>query len=107
MTKRVFLIAATRLLHPEYLDEDWARTLELSATDAELLTEGAARTCYQSWDRPNKRTEKNADFVKHINEIQHFSVMEHASATFYITGVSRSFTHQPSSVALRSRTTTT
>lgn len=61
-------------------------------TDAELLIEFAGRNCYQSWHNPAGRT--NAEYIENILKQGHGSVLEHASATFYITGVSRSLTHE-------------
>jgi thymidylate synthase (FAD) len=63
-------------------------------TDADYLTEFAGRSCYQSWNRPNPATASNSDYIKHIIDSAHFSVLEHGSATFYIEGVSRSLTHE-------------
>lgn len=63
--------------------------------DAEYLAEFAGRACYQSWNRPNPETADTQDYVrKNILAKGHESVLEHASATFYITGVSRSLTHE-------------
>lgn len=58
----------------------------------DLLAEFAGRSCYQSWDNPSGRD--NRSYLANIIEQQHFSVLEHASATFYIEGVSRSLTHE-------------
>ena len=58
-------------------------------TDADFLAEGAGRSCYESWTRPNPKTRKNEDYLAHIIDQKHLSVLEHASATFYLTGVSR------------------
>lgn len=58
------------------------------------LAEVAGRTCYQSWGRPNEKTATNAGYLANILAQKHYSVLEHASATFYIEGVSRSFTHE-------------
>lgn len=54
----------------------------------------AGRACYQSWKRPNPKTASTDGYLRHILEVGHMSVLEHASATFYMTGVSRSFTHE-------------
>lgn len=67
------------------------------STDAEggqALAEFAGRACYQSWDKPNPATATNAGYLAHILEVGHLSVLEHGVATFYLTGVSRSFTHE-------------
>ncbi|AEJ93473.1 thymidylate synthase [Mycobacterium phage Benedict] len=53
-----------------------------SASDE--LAEFAGRNCYRSFDRPNPATRENVDYLKHILEVGHESVLEHASATFYI-----------------------
>ncbi len=85
---RVQLIARTEFLPPS--DVDW-RT---DADGGEALVEFAGRACYQSWSKPNPRTATNASYLKHIIDVGHFAVLEHASVTFYITGVSRSCTHE-------------
>lgn len=58
------------------------------------LCEAAGRACYQSWKRPNPKTATNAGYLAHILEVGHLSVLEHASATFYIEGISRSLSHE-------------
>jgi thymidylate synthase (FAD) len=60
----------------------------------DLLGEFAGRACYQSWDMPNPKTATTAGYMENIVEQQHFSILEHASATFYVEGVSRSLTHE-------------
>src|SRR5215213_11115941 len=85
---RVQLIAKTDFLAPP--DVPWS-------TDADggpALVEFAGRACYQSWSKPNPRTATNASYLKHIIDVGHFSVLEHASVSFYITGISRSCTHE-------------
>ena len=85
---RVRLVARTEFLAPP--DVPWS-------TDAEggpALVEFAGRACYQSWSKPNPRTATNAAYVRHIIDVGHFSVLEHASVSFYITGISRSCTHE-------------
>jgi len=85
---RVQLIARTEFLAPP--DVPW----DTDADGGLALVEFAGRACYQSWDKPNPRTAANADYVKHIIDVGHFAVLEHASASFYITGVSRSCAHE-------------
>ena len=85
---RVQLIAKTDFVVPP--DVPWS-------TDAEggpALVEFAGRACYQSWSKPNPRTATNAAYLRHIIDVGHFSVLEHASVSFYITGISRSCTHE-------------
>lgn len=53
----------------------------------------AGRACYQSFGE--KAGRKSAEeYLGHIIESKHFSVLEHSSLTFYIEGVSRSLTHE-------------
>ena len=67
---------------------------DTDATGGEALAEFAGRACYQSWKKPNPATATNAGYLRHILEVGHLSVLEHGSVTFYITGVSRSLTHE-------------
>lgn len=65
------------------------------STDAEYLTTLAGRACYQSFHRPNEATKLDEDYLKRtLFEQGHYSILEHASATFYLEGVSRAFTHE-------------
>ncbi|HEY8533175.1 MAG TPA: FAD-dependent thymidylate synthase [Micromonospora sp.] len=85
---KVRLIAWTHFEPPE--DIPWST----DADGGQALVEFAGRACYQSWHKPNPATATNAGYLAHILESGHFSVLEHGSVTFYITGVSRSFTHE-------------
>jgi thymidylate synthase (FAD) len=58
------------------------------------LVEFAARACYQSWNKPNPATATNATYLANVIDHGHLSVLEHASASFYIEDVSRSLTHE-------------
>ena len=55
---------------------------------AEKLIEQCGRTCYKSFDKKNKK------FIRTLIKSGHHSVLEHASATFMIRGISRALTHQ-------------
>ena len=85
---RVQLIARTEFLPPA--DVPW----NTDADGGQALVEFAGRACYQSWSKPNPRTATNAGYLKHIIDVGHFAVLEHASVTFYISGISRSCTHE-------------
>lgn len=61
-----------------------------NVTSIDELAELAGRNCYQSWNRPSAKTASNEGYLSNITEQNHFSVMEHGSVTFYVTGVSRS-----------------
>jgi thymidylate synthase (FAD) len=83
----VTLVAWTHFRKPEGLA--WQTDTELAG---QQLIELAGRACYQSFHNPAGRT--NAEYIGNMLEHGHLSVVEHASATFYITGVSRSLTHE-------------
>ncbi|GHJ49732.1 flavin-dependent thymidylate synthase [Catellatospora sp. TT07R-123] len=84
----VQLIAWTNFQAPA--DVEW----DTDAEGGQALAEFAGRACYQSWTKPNPATATNAGYLRHILEVGHLSVLEHGTATFYFTGVSRSFTHE-------------
>src|ERR1700760_2942907 len=96
---RVFAVAETAPLHVQLIakteffappDVPWTT----DADGGEALVEFAGRACYQSWSKPNPKTATNAGYLRHIIDVGHFSVLEHATVSFYITGVSRSCTHE-------------
>ena len=65
-------------------------SLDPDAGDAQQLVEFAGRACYQSFGKPNPKTAKNADYIaRTLHGQAHWSIAEHATATFYLTGVSR------------------
>lgn len=57
------------------------------ATDGDALAEFAGRACYRSWSRPIPETADNAGYLDHILQVGHLAVLEHSTATFYLTGV--------------------
>ena len=74
--RRVQLVARTDFLPPA--DVAWST----DADGGQALAEFAGRACYQSWDKPKPATATNATFLRHLLEVGHLSVLEHASATF-------------------------
>src|SRR5690242_5465749 len=88
VSPKVQLIAKTEFFPPE--DVPWSTDAE----GGEALAEFAGRACYQSWKKPNPATATNAGYLRHILEVGHLSVLEHGTVTFYLSGVSRSFTHE-------------
>jgi thymidylate synthase (FAD) len=60
--------------------------------DAEKVIETAGRTSYQSFERQSETSYKT--FIKMLIRNKHESVLEHASASFKISGISRALTHQ-------------
>ena len=84
-----------RLLAHTTIDTDAISELmeiQPASTDAETLVTFAGRSCYESWHRPSEATHDDADYINRtIFEQQHGSILEHATATLYFTGVSRAF----------------
>lgn len=56
------------------------------------LVEFGGRACYRSWKNPLGRT--NEEYIYNIVEHEHFSVLEHAVISLWITGISRSCSHE-------------
>lgn len=67
---------------------------ETDAQGGQALAEACGRGCYESWSKPNPATATNAGYLRHILDVGHLSVLEHGTVTLYLTGVSRSFTHE-------------
>lgn len=79
---KVALLASTTLEDPLWAGTGYTDSGVPSSADE--LAEFAGRNCYRSFDRPNPATRENNDYLRHILEVGHESVLEHASATFYI-----------------------
>lgn len=76
----------------EFLRDIGSHWQSTSGVPADKVVEFAGRCCYMSFDKP--RPGGNAAYIGHILEVGHGSVLEHASWTLLITGVSRSLTHE-------------
>lgn len=61
-----------------------------SDSDGQRVIEAGGRVCYRSWagGRPH------AEHVRHLVEVRHFSVLEHAVYTLHVAGISRSCSHE-------------
>jgi thymidylate synthase (FAD) len=77
-------IAWTHFVPPD--DIAW----DTDAEGGQALAEFAGRACYETWDKPNPATATNAGYLRHVLEVGHLAVLEHASVTMYVRGVSRS-----------------
>lgn len=75
---------------PEELQGSGVAANQDQGTDAERLVECAGRTCYDSYGRGRAST----DYHRHILEVGHGSVLEHASLSFFLSGLSRGCTHE-------------
>lgn len=94
VTPKIELVASTQLANAQtggtVIEE--LMNLDPSATDGESLVEFAGRGCYESWRKPNPKTAHNPDYIRRTAfEMQHGSILEHASATLRFSGVSRAW----------------
>lgn len=89
---RVILVASTGVNYGNLMKIGYDPHLNCEPSDE--LGEAAGRLCYLSYNRPNPETSTNESYLANIINQGHFSVLEHSSATFYIDGVSRNFTHE-------------
>ena len=85
---KVTLIARPQFVEPEHLPVNWIG----ESTHGERLAEFAGRLCYMSQRNPASRT--TADYLENIKRQGHGSVLEHASYSLLLEGVSRSLTHE-------------
>lgn len=83
----VTLIGCTNFIKPAGID--WQTD---TGNPAQSLIELAGRACYRSYHNPGGKT--NEQYIRHLMSMGHLSVIEHSLASFHITGVSRSFTHE-------------
>lgn len=99
----IFFVANTKVNEQEaknWMEHIGANEFELdlvNKTDAEALIELAGRRCYMSFQKglnPNitKIRTDISEYIENILKSGHGSVLEHASYTFAIEGVSRVFT---------------
>jgi thymidylate synthase (FAD) len=89
---QVDVLAHTVLSHDVLMDAygyEADRPDGTETTHADALGEASGRTCYLSFARPNPATATNAGYMANILAQGHYSVLEHASVTFLVRGVSR------------------
>ncbi|VVM89044.1 Flavin-dependent thymidylate synthase [Pseudomonas fluorescens] len=78
----------------EFLDSEkmvWQRTTDSKSSDD--LVEFSGRICYMSFGQ-RQSPRSNQEYILNLIDSGHGSVLEHASWTFIVSGVSRGFTHQ-------------
>lgn len=85
---RITLIARPQFIEPGHLTVQWIG----DASDGERLAEFAGRLCYMSQRNPAGRT--SAEYIENIKKQGHGSVLEHATYSLLLEGVSRSLTHE-------------
>src|SRR5215472_17319579 len=82
------LVSRPSFSGPEHLPVAWIG----DSTDGERLAEFAGRLCYMSQHNPAKR--ETREYLENIKKQGHGSVLEHATYSLLLEGVSRSLTHE-------------
>ena len=85
---RVTVLARPVFAEPAHLPVQW----QGESTDGERLAEFAGRLCYMSQKNPASRTTR--DYLENIKKQGHGSVLEHATYSLLLEGISRSLTHE-------------
>jgi thymidylate synthase (FAD) len=85
---QITVLARPMFSEPGHLPVNWMG----EGTDGEKLAEFAGRLCYMSQRNPANRTTR--DYLENIKRQGHGSVLEHASYTLLLEGISRSLTHE-------------
>lgn len=85
---KIQLISKPTLVWPQEAHE--ARQDQLDGSVSANLLEFAGRTCYDSLGSGRN----SADYHKHLLDVGHGSVLEHAQYSFLVSGVSRGLTHE-------------
>ncbi len=85
---KVSVLARPSFSEPAHLPVQWMG----ESTDGERLAEFAGRLCYMSQKNPASRSTR--DYLENIKKQGHGSVLEHASYSLLLEGVSRSLTHE-------------
>lgn len=84
----VTVLARPAFVEPAHLPVQWRG----ESTDGERLAEFAGRLCYMSQANPAKRMTR--EYLENIKRQQHGSVLEHATYSLLLEGVSRALTHE-------------
>ncbi len=85
---RVTVVARPCFIEPSHLPVHWLG----DSTDGERLAEFAGRLCYMSQANPAGRATR--DYIENIKRQRHGSVLEHATYSLLLEGVSRALTHE-------------
>jgi thymidylate synthase (FAD) len=100
MKLRVYLIATSKLITDgmagvdQFLSDHqltWDRSND--ASDSERLVEVAGRVCYMSFGQLQRRR-SNSEYIINLLTKGHESVLEHATFTLLVSGISRALSHQ-------------
>ena len=85
---KVTVLARPAFTEPAHLPVQWMG----ESTDGERLAEFAGRLCYMSQKNPAQRATR--EYLENIKKQGHGSVLEHATYSLLLEGVSRSLTHE-------------
>lgn len=91
---QVYLLGRQSVVEEElarFLNDEGMTFSTDTAVAGEILDEVAGRTCYMSFGKGRKTSR---EYLENILSSKHGSVLEHASWSFLITGVSRALTHE-------------
>src|SRR5215208_6397748 len=84
----ISIIARPSFAEPPHLPVKWLG----ESSDGERLAEFAGRLCYMSQKNPASRATR--EYLENIKKQGHGSVLEHATYSLLLEGVSRSLTHE-------------
>lgn len=84
----ITLLARPTFAEPSHVPVNWIG----ESTDGERLSEFAGRLCYMSQRNPASRSTR--EYIENIKRQGHGSVLEHATYSLLLEGVSRSLTHE-------------
>jgi thymidylate synthase (FAD) len=85
---KITLLSRPHFTEPQHLPIAWLG----ESSDGERLAEFAGRLCYMSQANPAKRPTR--EYLDNIKKQGHGSVLEHATYSLLLEGVSRSLTHE-------------
>jgi len=85
---RLTLLSVPSFTNPEHLPGAFVG----ESAPIERLSEYAGRVCYMSQANPANKT--TGEYLRHILELGHGSVLEHGQFSYLIEGVSRALTHE-------------
>jgi thymidylate synthase (FAD) len=85
---RITVLARPVFIEPSHLPVNWLG----ESSDGERLAEFAGRLCYMSQKNPASRATR--EYLENIKKQGHGSVLEHATYSLLLEGVSRSLTHE-------------
>lgn len=85
---KVTIIARPQFVPPQHMPVNFIG----ASSDGDKVVEFGGRLCYMSQSNPAKRTTE--EYIKNILEQGHGSVLEHATYSLLIEGISRSCSHE-------------